>query len=122
MEHRPAKMRAAKRRTGFASERATNVKDDIISRARSEGFDVARVTDARAAPGNRDGLIAYLAAGHHGEMDWMETRREERTDPVTLWREARSVIVLGLNYGPEHNPLEILARKELGAISVYAQG
>jgi epoxyqueuosine reductase len=97
-------------------------KADIVARARSEGFDLARVTDARAAPGNRDGLLAYLAAGHHGDMEWMETRHEERADPLALWRNARSVLVLGLNYGPERDPLEILARRELGAISIYAQG
>ena len=32
------------------------------------------------------------------------------------------MVVLGLNYGPEHDPLAILARKDRGAISVYAQG
>ena len=98
------------------------MKKEIIARAHSEGFDVVRVTDARAASGNRDGLLAYLAAGHHGEMDWMETRREERADPASLWREARSAIVLGLNYRPERDPLEILARRDRGAISVYALG
>jgi epoxyqueuosine reductase len=97
-------------------------KTDIVARARNEGFDVVRVTDASAAAGNRDGLLAYLAAGHHGDMEWMETRHEERADPLALWRNARSVLVLGLNYGPGHDPLDILARRKLGAISVYAQG
>ena len=98
------------------------IKEKIKTFALSEGFDLARVTSAEAAPGNREGLVAYLAAGHHGDMTWMETRREERADPVALWRNARSVLVLGLNYGPERDPLEILARKKLGAISAYAQG
>ena len=129
-------MGAAKRRTGFASGagdapstigrvrargRATNMKKEIIARARAEGFDVVRVTNTEAATGNREGLSAYLAAGHHGEMDWMEMRHEQRVDPSALWPQARSAIVLGLNYGPEQNPLDILARKALGAISVYAQ-
>ena len=105
-----------------ARGRAIKIKEDIVVRARSEGFDVVKVTDARAAAGNREGLIAYLAAGHHGEMEWMETRQAERADPVALWQGARSVIVLGLNYGPQFDPLEILARKDRGAISIYAQG
>ena len=108
--------------SGFPSGRATEMKKDIVSRAQSEGFDVVRVTDAKAATGNREGLLSYLAAGHHGAMEWMETRREERAAPSTLWPDARSVIVLGLNYGPESDPLEILKRKNMGAISVYAQG
>jgi epoxyqueuosine reductase len=97
-------------------------KDDILRRARSEGFDVVRVTTAEAAPRNREGLDAYLAAGHHGEMGWMETRKDERADPNTLWRDARSAIVLGLNYGPDRDPLEILTHRDRGAISAYAQG
>jgi len=97
-------------------------KADILSRARAEGFDLARVTDAQAAPRNREGLLAYLAAGHHGEMEWMETRKDARADPSALWQDARSAIVLGLNYGPDRDPLEILAHKNLGAISAYAQG
>ena len=51
----------------------------------------------------------------------METRADERADPQALWRSARSVIVLGLNYGPDRDPLEILAAKDKAAISVYAQ-
>ena len=36
--------------------------------------------------------------------------------------EVRSVIMLGMNYGPDGDPLAILAERERGAISVYAQG
>jgi len=116
-EHRPGKVG-----TGFPSGRATEIKEAIVNRALAEGFDVARVTNAQAAPRNREGLLAYLAAGHHGEMEWMETRQDERAAPRALWQDARSAIVLGLNYGPDRDPLEILAHKNLGAISAYAQG
>ena len=76
----------------------------------------------RPRSGNREGLTAYLAAGHQGEMDWMETRKAERADPADAVAEARSAIVLGLNYGPERDPLEILRQRESGAISSYALG
>ncbi|MEP6831411.1 MAG: tRNA epoxyqueuosine(34) reductase QueG [Rhizomicrobium sp.] len=104
------------------SGRATEFKKLIVARALAEGFDVVRVTDAQAATHNREGLLAYLTAGHHGAMEWMETRKDERADPQTLWRDARSVVVLGMNYGPGCDPLEILAHKDKAAISVYAQG
>ena len=52
----------------------------------------------------------------------MEARRDWRADPRTLWPDAKSVIVLGLNYGPGEDPLALLAAKERGVISVYAQG
>ena len=97
-------------------------KAQIVERARAEGFDVVRVTDAVAQSHAREGLANYLAHGHHGEMEWMETRASERADPQTLWREARTAIVLGMNYGPEQDPLEILAKKDRAAISVYALG
>ena len=89
---------------------------------KAEGFDIVRITAADAAPGNHEGLSAYLAAGHHGEMEWMQERAEARADPMALWPDAKSVIVLGINYGPDGDPLAILAQKERGAISVYAQG
>jgi epoxyqueuosine reductase len=54
-------------------------------------------------------------------MTWMAETFERRADPRKLMPEARSVIVLGLNYGPEADPLAALARPEVGAISVYAR-
>ena len=97
-------------------------KAEISHWARAEGFDVVRFATAEPAPKNREGLSAYLAAGRHGTMDWMEARADERADPSVLWKDARSVVVLGLNYGPAGDPLAVLAQKARGAISVYAQG
>jgi epoxyqueuosine reductase len=64
----------------------------------------------------------FIAEGQHGDMDWLATTTARRTDPNVLWPEARSVIMLGLNYGPDRDPLAILAERDRGAISVYAQG
>jgi len=55
-------------------------------------------------------------------MAWMESTAGRRGDPRALWPEVRSVIMLGINYGPDHDPLAILERRDHGAISVYAQG
>jgi epoxyqueuosine reductase len=54
-------------------------------------------------------------------MDWMADTAERRADPKALWPEVRSVILLGLNYGPEGDPLEVLAKKDRASISVYAR-
>ena len=67
-------------------------------------------------------LEQFLAEGAHGDMIWMETGAERRGDPRVLWPEVRSVIMLGLNYGPDHDPLAILGQRDRGAISVYAKG
>ena len=51
----------------------------------------------------------------------MAETAERRADPRTLWREVRSIILLGLNYGPTEDPLADLARTDRGYISIYAR-
>jgi epoxyqueuosine reductase len=67
-------------------------------------------------------LREFLAAGAHGDMDWMERNADRRGDPHALWPEVRTIVMLGVNYGPNGNPLAILRERTRGAISVYAQG
>ena len=81
-----------------------------------------RVTAATAPPQARERLEAWLADGHHGSMDWMAATAERRADPRALWPEARSVVVLGVNYGPADDPLATLGESDRGTISVYARG
>jgi epoxyqueuosine reductase len=64
----------------------------------------------------------FIAEGQHGDMDWLASTAARRIDPNALWPDARSVVMLGLNYGPTEDPLKILAQRDRGAISVYAQG
>jgi epoxyqueuosine reductase len=99
-----------------------SIKQAILARAQAEGFSTVRFTTAKAQPGHADRLREFLDAGHHGTMDWMAERTHWRADPQAMWQDAKSVIVLGLNYGPAHDPLSILEHKERGAISVYALG
>jgi epoxyqueuosine reductase len=100
----------------------SEIKRAIVAEALAQGFDAVRVTRPEAGPAQGEGLRAFLAAGHHGEMAWMDARRDWRADPAALWPQAKSVIVLGLNYGPGANPLAILEQRDRGAISVYARG
>ena len=97
------------------------LKTALIARAKLEGFDVCRIASASLGADVGEGLKAYLAAGHHGQMSWMESRTHERSAPNHLWPEAQSVILLGMNYGPESDPLEGLKASDKGLISVYAQ-
>jgi epoxyqueuosine reductase len=73
---------------------------------------------ADAAPHLND----WLNAGAHGDMSWMENTRDRRADPRALWPDVKRVVVFGLNYGPDENPLALLEAQERGAISVYARG
>jgi epoxyqueuosine reductase len=54
-------------------------------------------------------------------MAWMEETAERRADPRVLWADVRSVVMLGLNYGPDHDPRALLGERERGNISVYAR-
>jgi len=94
----------------------------IRERANAEGFEAVGFAAALAPEGAAEGLGAFLAAGHHGDMAWMETTAERRSDPANLWSEAKSIITLGANYAPADDPLPALERRERGVVSVYAQG
>ena len=54
-------------------------------------------------------------------MDWMADRVSERGHPSRLWPDVRSIVMVGLSYAPDHDPLEIIEKKQHGAVSVYAQ-
>ena len=55
-------------------------------------------------------------------MVWMAETAERRASPAALWPDVRSVIMLGMNYGPDEDPLAILRERSRAAISVYAKG
>ncbi|MCT2557760.1 tRNA epoxyqueuosine(34) reductase QueG [Tsuneonella sp. YG55] len=92
----------------------------MIERARIEGFAAVGIAPATLDRGDR--LDQWLAAGHHGTMEWMESRAAERASPQGLWPAAKSVIALGMSYAPEADPLALAAHPERGRVSVYAQG
>jgi len=94
---------------------------EIRARAKKLGFDAFGVTSPDARPDLKAKLQTALAAGWHGDMDWLAGAPEKRAAPAGLWNDVRSVIMLGVNYGPKDDPLGILAHKDRGAISVYAR-
>jgi epoxyqueuosine reductase len=98
------------------------LKAALAEAAHAQGFDVIGVTRPDSIPLALDRLRLFLADGGHGDMEWMETTATRRGDPRALWPEVRSVIMLGMNYGPDTDPLAILKQRSHGAISVYAQG
>lgn len=93
----------------------------IREKALALGFDAIGFCPARLGPEVRDRLTDFLANGYHGEMGWLADRADQRTQPTTLWPEARTVIALGLSYAPEGDPLATLSQPDRGNISVYAR-
>ena len=94
----------------------------LEAKAAELGFCAIGVARADAAPRSAERLSAWLDAGAHGNMIWMEETAARRGSPAGLWSEVRSVISLGMSYAPEGDPLALADAADRGRISVYAQG
>lgn len=101
---------------------AKTLKESIAEEAKALGFDAVRFTSADPAEGASASLETFLAEGRQGDMDWLARTAERRKSPRALWPQARSVILLGLNYGRAGDPLAILSERSRGAVSIYARG
>jgi epoxyqueuosine reductase len=97
------------------------LEEEIRAHAFKLGFDVCRFARADVAPEQGERLHAWLRDGAHGDMDWMRETAERRAAPRALWPEAASLVVLGLNYGPDGDPLASLTKPACATISVYAR-
>ena len=98
------------------------IKAKLQETARRQGFDAVGITRPDSIRQAKPYFERFIAEGQHGDMGWLASATERRTDPRLLWPDVRSVIMLGLNYGPDDDPLRILQHRGRGAISVYAQG
>ena len=95
----------------------------LRQRAQTLGFTdpyVADLTQFGDQPGQY--LQDFVDQNRHGSMDWMTETLQRRQHPQALWPEAKSAIVLGMNYGPETDPLVTLDQPQRATISVYARG
>jgi epoxyqueuosine reductase len=99
-----------------------DLKSALLDQARALGFDVVGICAPDSIEGAGERFRAFIDSGGHGEMAWLAANPERRADPRALWSDVRSVIMLGMNYGPDRDPLAVLAQHDRGAISVYAQG
>ena len=97
-------------------------KDWLAAAGTAEGFDICAVTAADLPPSVAAGLDDYIGAGHHGDMGWLADTRDRRITPSAMWPEARSAVIFGCNYGPDHDPIENLSAASSANISVYARG
>ena len=85
------------------------------------GCDLVGVAPVRAFQ-ELDFFPEWLAAGHAGEMEYLQRQLPKRLDPRQILPDAKSVVVIGVNYHTAQ-PLSIaLKDKERGWISRYAWG
>ncbi len=101
---------------------AMTAEQAIKAEARRLGFDVCGITALAANVNLAHKLTSFIAAGYHGDMEWLEATAERRASPGALWPKAATALLLGLNYGPDLDPLARLKDRATGVISVYALG
>src|SRR5881394_1215115 len=92
-----------KERAGSVS---AGIREAIRAEALAVGFDAVGFAEARLAAQARADLGEYLARGYHGDMGWLADTAARRGDPASLWPEVRSIVVLGVDYAPDCDPLE----------------
>ena len=98
------------------------IEQEIRDKAAELGFVACGFARADAAAEAGPNLLRWIDEGRHGEMGWMESRKEQRASPTGLWPEAKSVIALGMSYAPATDPRALEGAPHLGRISAYAQG
>ena len=95
--------------------------DEIKLKSLELGFDELGVTDLENFEFNTVKIKEFINNNYHGEMNWLKDKLEIRSDPKNIWDDAKSAIVLGINYGPENDPLKDLKKINRGYISIYAR-
>jgi epoxyqueuosine reductase len=100
----------------------TDLGEAIREEALALGFSAARFAALPEVWDASDRLTAFIEAGFHGKMQWMEETHERRRHPRNMWSDAKGALVLAYNYGPDTDPREGLARHGTANLSVYARG
>ena len=96
--------------------------EKIKAWGRELGFAAVRIAPAEL-PGAPESLAAWLAAGCHGEMDYMAAHGSKRAQPQELLPGTRAIIIARMNYWPDAaDALATLADGTRGYVSRYALG
>ena len=95
--------------------------EEIKTKSAELGFDEFGITNLENFEFNSSKIKEFINNNYHGEMQWMKDKLEIRSDPKNIWNKAKSAIVLGINYGPENNPLNDLKKVKRGYISIYSR-
>jgi len=93
--------------------------DRIKQKAAEIGLSKVGIVPAEPLVNEGTRLNDWLDRGFHGKMAWLEREPDKRTDPRLLFPEAKSVIVVALNYFTKHKHEK---NADEGKISRYAWG
>ena len=89
--------------------------------AKENGFSVVGVTNAETSKLTQSRLDEFIQNKFHGNLKWLEDKKEFRKSPKNLWPNAKSAIIFGFNYGPKNSPLPELKQSSKGFVAVYAR-
>ncbi len=101
---------------------AEKIRARIKADAAKEGFGAVGFAAADGDAVQTARLDAFIKAGFMGDMNWIAETRDRRHAPTAMWGEAKSAIVLMMNYGPDHDPMDTITKRDCGNVSVYARG
>ncbi len=93
----------------------------ITKQAKAAGFDVVAFTGVNMAERDKNALFEMVDENRHGKMQWMEDKADWRKSPISLWDDVKSVVILGMNYGPKIDPMLKNNLLDIANISAYAQ-
>ena len=96
-----------------------NLAAAIKDRALLDGFHKVGIVRAEPLAEEAPRLKEWLARGYHGEMAWMARDVEKRLDPRAIFPQARSIVVVALNY---YTPDQHQENSRTGKVSRYAWG
>ena len=94
----------------------------LAAAAHDEGFTYIKIGPAMLPDYAAEGLADFLADEFEGDRVWLRETAPRRSAPDQMWPDAKTAIICAMNYGPDHDPLDNLAHKSAGNISVYARG
>ena len=101
------------------NSRKQKMTNEIKRKAIELGFSKIGIARSESLGKESSQLQEWLALGYHATMSWMERNVDKRADPELILPNAKSVIVIAMNY---YTPVEHGDNDKTGKISRYAWG
>ncbi len=98
-----------------------DLKKIIKSKILDYGFDIIGFSKPKVEKKTQERYLEFLHKNFHGDMRWLERHFEKKVNPKKIWGKVETIVVIGLNYTPRKNPININNFKSKANISVYAQ-
>lgn len=91
----------------------------LIIGGKNFGFDLIGIVPVKPSE-YKTQLNDWLTGGMAGEMEWIRRGQEKREDPKKVFPQAKSIIMVGVNYFTRDIPPDLLNDPSRGIIARYA--